>query len=198
MVQMIINIHEFDILSSVFWLQKNLDFKLKVIGGDLTGLPGISDAIEVWEISISMECQVLKIVHLPNKQLLKIWFSYVQETILDAIEDSITWPVRNIVPIIPGDYRYANFSSPSWAQGHSFQAKPWSCELESEDFAFSDLELKPIGTLEVKLVQAKELTNKDLIGKSDPFAVIFVRPIRDRMKTSKTIVRYKYPIRDSV
>lgn len=40
----------------------------------------------------------------------------------------------------------------------------------------------------MKLVQAKELTNKDLIGKSDPFVVIFVRPLRDRMKTSKTIV----------
>lgn len=40
----------------------------------------------------------------------------------------------------------------------------------------------------MKLVQAKELTNKDLIGKSDPCAVLYVRPLRDRMKTSKTIV----------
>ena len=53
-----------------------------------------------------------------------------------------------------------------------------------------DLELKPVGTLDVKLVQAKELTNKDIIGKSDPFAVLFVRPLLDKMKTSKTIVRY--------
>lgn len=29
-----------------------------------------------------------------------------QETILDAIEDSITWPVRKIIPILPGDYRF--------------------------------------------------------------------------------------------
>lgn len=41
----------------------------------------------------------------------------------------------------------------------------------------------------MKLVEAKELTNKDLVGKSDPFAVIFIRPLRDRMKTSKVIVR---------
>ena len=54
---------------------------------------------------------------------------------------------------------------------------------------FSDLELKPVGTLEVKLVQGKDLTNKDLVGKSDPFAVLFIRPLRSRMKTSKTIVR---------
>lgn len=43
----------------------------------------------------------------------------------------------------------------------------------------------------MKLVQAKELTNKDLIGKSDPFAVLYIRPLRDRMKTSKIIVRLK-------
>ncbi|KAF7830317.1 synaptotagmin-4-like [Senna tora] len=103
--------------------KKDLDFTLKVIGGDISSIPGVSDAIE--------------------------------ETIRDAIEDTITWPVRNIVPIIPGDY--------------------------------SHLELKAEGTLEVKLVQAKGLTNKELIGKSDPFATLFVRPLRDRTKKSKTI-----------
>ncbi|XP_065016354.1 synaptotagmin-5-like isoform X2 [Musa acuminata AAA Group] len=104
--------------------KKKLDFTLKVVGGDISSLPGISDAIE--------------------------------GTIRDAIEDSITWPVRKVVPIVPGDY--------------------------------SDLELKPVGILEVKLVQARDLTNKDIIGKSDPYAVLYIRPLRDRMKTSKTIV----------
>ncbi|KAL6974091.1 Synaptotagmin-5 [Sarracenia purpurea var. burkii] len=103
--------------------KKQLDFTLKVVGGDISAIPGLSDAIE--------------------------------GTIRDAIEDSITWPVRKIIPILPGDY--------------------------------SDLELKPVGVLEVKLVQAKELTNKDIIGKSDPFSVLYIRPLRDRMKTSKTI-----------
>ncbi|KAJ0090644.1 hypothetical protein Patl1_12498 [Pistacia atlantica] len=110
--------------------KKDLDFTLKVIGSDVSTIPGISDAIE--------------------------------ETIKDAIEDSITWPVRKIIPILPGDY--------------------------------SDLELKPVGTLDVKLVQAKELTNKDFIGKSDPFAVIFVRPLRDRTKTSKVVDNQLHPI----
>ncbi|KAK1370183.1 Synaptotagmin-4 [Heracleum sosnowskyi] len=109
---------------------RNLDFKLKVIGGDISTIPGISEAIE--------------------------------ETIRDAIEDSITWPVRQVIPIIPGDYSY--------------------------------LELKPVGTLEVKLVQAKELTNKDIIGKSDPFAVLFIRPVRSRMKTSKIVNNNLNPI----
>ncbi|EEF46935.1 calcium lipid binding protein, putative [Ricinus communis] len=110
--------------------KKKLDFKLKVVGGEISAIPGISDAIE--------------------------------ETIRDAIEDSITWPVRKIVPILPGDY--------------------------------SDLEVKPVGTLEVKLVQGKELTNKDIIGKSDPYAVVFIRPLRDRMKTSKVINNQLNPL----
>ncbi|KAJ0030966.1 hypothetical protein Pint_13809 [Pistacia integerrima] len=110
--------------------KKKLDFKLKVIGGDISTIPGLSDAIE--------------------------------ETILDAIEDSITWPVRKIIPILPGDY--------------------------------SDLELKPVGILEVKLVQAKDLTNKDVIGKSDPYAVVYVRPLPDKMKRSKTINNELNPI----
>lgn len=42
--------------------------------------------------------------------------------------------------------------------------------------------------LEVKLVQAKNLTNKDLVGKSDPFAKMFIRPLREKTKRSKTIV----------
>lgn len=61
----------------------------------------------------------------------------------------------------------------------------------------SNLELKAAGTLEVKLVQAKGLTNKELIGKSDPFATLFIRPLRDRTKKSKTIVRQPSPMRAS-
>ncbi|RDY14295.1 Synaptotagmin-4, partial [Mucuna pruriens] len=118
--------------------KKDLDFTLKIIGGDLSNLPGVSDAIE--------------------------------ETIRDAIEDSITWPVRKVIPIIPGDY--SAIVSPS----------------------HSNLELKPVGILEVKLVQAKNLTNKDVIGKSDPYAVIFVRPLRDRTKTSKVINNQLNPV----
>ncbi|KAL7164184.1 hypothetical protein ACSBR2_040156 [Camellia fascicularis] len=107
-----------------------MDFTLKVVGGELSTIPGISDAIE--------------------------------DTIRNAIEDSITWPVRKIIPILPGDY--------------------------------SDLELKPVGTLEVKLVQGKGLTNKDIIGKSDPYAVLFIRPLPDKMKTSKIISNQLNPI----
>ncbi|XP_039132005.1 synaptotagmin-5-like [Dioscorea cayenensis subsp. rotundata] len=110
--------------------KKKLDFTLKVVGGEISSIPGISDAIE--------------------------------ETLHDAIEDSLVWPVRKIVPIIPGDYSY--------------------------------LELKPVGTLEVKLIQAKNLSNKDIVGKSDPYAVLYIRPLHDRMKRSKTINNDLNPI----
>ncbi|XP_054806898.1 synaptotagmin-5-like [Prosopis cineraria] len=110
--------------------KKNLDFTLKVVGGDISTIPGLYEAIE--------------------------------GTIRDAVEDSITWPVRKVIPILPGDY--------------------------------SDLELKPMGVLGVKLVQAKELTNKDIIGKSDPYAELYIRPLRDRIKTSKTINNDLNPI----
>ncbi|OWM71780.1 synaptotagmin-5-like isoform X1 [Punica granatum] len=110
--------------------KKKLDLTLKIVGGDISTIPGIYSAIE--------------------------------DTIRDAVEDSITWPVRKVIPILPGDY--------------------------------SDLELKPVGTLEVKLVQAKELTNKDIIGKSDPYAVLYIRPLRDRMKKSKILNNELNPV----
>lgn len=61
--------------------------------------------------------------------------------------------------------------------------------LNSSSHLYSDLQLKPVGTLEVKLIQGKELTNKDIVGKSDPFAEVFIRPQRQRIKKSKVIVR---------
>lgn len=33
-------------------------------------------------------------------------YMLTQGTIRDAVEDSITWPVRKVIPILPGDYRY--------------------------------------------------------------------------------------------
>eukprot|EP00250_Pteridium_aquilinum_P031615 c4393_g1_i1 orf=482-2194(+) len=79
----------------------------------------------------------------------------IEGTIRTAVEDSMLWPARNVIPIVPGDYR--------------------------------DLELRVVGILEVNVVQAKELKNKDLIGKSDPFAQVYIRRIASRIKKTKTI-----------
>jgi Ca2+-dependent lipid-binding protein len=48
--------------------------------------------------------------------------------------------------------------------------------------------MKPVGVLDLKLVQARDLKNKDLVGKSDPFALVYIRPLRNTTRKSKTIV----------
>ncbi|KAK9758018.1 hypothetical protein RND81_01G201200 [Saponaria officinalis] len=45
------------------------------------------------------------------------------------------------------------------------------------DVDTSDLELKPQGKLTVTIVKATDLKNKEMIGKSDPYTVIYIRPI---------------------
>ncbi|PPR99181.1 hypothetical protein GOBAR_AA21484 [Gossypium barbadense] len=159
--------------------KKKLDFTLKVIGGDISTIPGLSDAIEGREEDWSRPYRTsvvggtggearrllrrarngCSIVHSVMPVVLAVFMS----TIRDAIEDNIMWPVRKIIPILPGDY--------------------------------SDLELKPVGILEVKLVQARDLTNKDIIGKSDPYAVLYVRPLPD--KTKKVLKKFVFYLQNN-
>ncbi|RRT81508.1 hypothetical protein B296_00011111 [Ensete ventricosum] len=40
-----------------------------------------------------------------------------------------------------------------------------------------ELELKPQGKLTVTIVKANDLKNQELVGKSDPYVVLFVRPV---------------------
>lgn len=99
------------------------------------------------------------------------------------------WPVRKVIPIIPGDYRYYYVIIIIFSYRCSFSRTQGRIFTNLSLFSLcSDLELKPVGMLEVKLVQAKDLTNKDMIGKSDPYALLYIRPLRDRMKKSKIIV----------
>lgn len=41
----------------------------------------------------------------------------------------------------------------------------------------SELELKPVGKLTVTIVRANDLKNMELIGKSDPYVVLHIRPL---------------------
>jgi len=50
----------------------------------------------------------------------------------------------------------------------------------------SFLELHPVGELEVKLIEGKNIKNTDLIGKTDPFVVLYVRQTKDKVKRSKS------------
>lgn len=42
---------------------------------------------------------------------------------------------------------------------------------------YSELELKPQGNLTVTVLRANNLKNKELIGKSDPYVVVYIRPL---------------------
>lgn len=41
----------------------------------------------------------------------------------------------------------------------------------------SDLELKPQGKLTLTVVKANDLKNMEMIGKSDPYVVVYIRPL---------------------
>lgn len=41
----------------------------------------------------------------------------------------------------------------------------------------SELELKPVGKLKVTVIKANDLKNMELLGKSDPYVVVHVRPL---------------------
>lgn len=42
---------------------------------------------------------------------------------------------------------------------------------------FSELELRPQGRLAVTVVKATRLVNMEMIGKSDPYVVLYIRPM---------------------
>nr|CAB3496485.1 unnamed protein product [Digitaria exilis] len=71
----------------------------------------------------------------------------IDDTVASLITDMLQWPHRIVFP------------------------------LGGVDVDVSDLELKPHGKLSVTVVRAESLKNKELIGKSDPYVVLFIRPM---------------------
>lgn len=71
----------------------------------------------------------------------------IDDTVASLITDMLQWPHRIVVP------------------------------LGGVDVDISDLELKPNGKVTVTVVRAESLKNKELIGKSDPYVVLFIRPM---------------------
>jgi hypothetical protein len=76
----------------------------------------------------------------------------IDSSIRTSLVDSLVWPSRIVVPMMPGD--------------------------------FSFLELHTVGELHVTLIEAKNIKNTDLIGKADPFVVLYVRQTKDKTKRS--------------
>ncbi|XP_010272629.1 PREDICTED: synaptotagmin-4 [Nelumbo nucifera] len=71
----------------------------------------------------------------------------IDDTVNSIISDMLQWPHRIVVPI-------------------------GGIPVDT-----SDLELKPQGKLTVTVVKANELKNMEMIGKSDPYVVLYIRPL---------------------
>lgn len=71
----------------------------------------------------------------------------IEDTVNAIVNDTLQWPHRIVVP------------------------------LGGIPVDISELELKPQGRLEVTVVKATDLKNKEMIGKSDPYVVLYIRPL---------------------
>ncbi|CAH1412081.1 unnamed protein product [Lactuca virosa] len=76
----------------------------------------------------------------------------IEDTVTSIITDMLQWPHRIVVP------------------------------LGGIPVDTSDLELKPQGKLMLTVVKAHNLKNMEMMGKSDPYAVAFIRPL-EKFKT---------------
>ncbi|KAK4483431.1 hypothetical protein RD792_010618 [Penstemon davidsonii] len=71
----------------------------------------------------------------------------INDTVNSIVTDMLQWPHRIVVPI------------------------------GGTPVDTSELELKPVGKLTVTVIKASDLKNKELIGKSDPYVVVHIRPL---------------------
>ncbi|KAJ0971055.1 hypothetical protein J5N97_019014 [Dioscorea zingiberensis] len=71
----------------------------------------------------------------------------IDDTVHSIISDQLQWPHRIVVP------------------------------LGGQAVDISELELKPQGKLSITVVKANALKNMEMIGKSDPYVVLYVRPM---------------------
>ncbi|CAA2996418.1 synaptotagmin-5 [Olea europaea subsp. europaea] len=71
----------------------------------------------------------------------------IDDTVTSIITDMLQWPHRIVVPI-------------------------GGIPVDT-----SELELKPQGKIKITVLRANNLKNKELIGKSDPYAVVYIRPL---------------------
>ncbi|KAK6777406.1 hypothetical protein RDI58_024123 [Solanum bulbocastanum] len=88
----------------------------------------------------------------------------IEDTVNSIVTDMLEWPHRIVVPI-------------------------GGIPVDT-----SDLELKPQGKLTVTVMRATNLKNQEMIGKSDPYVVVYIRPLF-KFKT-KTIDNNLNPVWD--
>ncbi|BBN09194.1 hypothetical protein MPTK1_4g17950 [Marchantia polymorpha subsp. ruderalis] len=72
----------------------------------------------------------------------------------------------------------------------------WPCRIvvpiAKGDFSY--LDLRPVGELDVTLVEVNDIMKTDVIGKSDPFVMFYVRQKADKIKRSSTKNNKKHAV----
>ncbi|KAB5569118.1 hypothetical protein DKX38_002911 [Salix brachista] len=109
-----------------------------------------------------------------------------EDTVQSIVTDMLQWPHRIVVPLggIPVDISIM-WTNETYLPGmrqmkwDSEEAKEAVTEFGVWDLllALSELELRPQGKLTVTVVKANDLKNMEMIGKSDPYAIVYVRPM---------------------
>ncbi|XP_024382750.1 synaptotagmin-5 isoform X4 [Physcomitrium patens] len=130
---------------------KKFDFTLKVVGGDVSSIPGVTEKLN--------------------------------EMIHNAVLESLSWPMRICIQIIstPAD------SNTTRLNRHMFPRR------NAAIFAATGSEGKPpVGILDVKLVQGRDLWDT---GKPpDPFALLYIHATPGQIRRSTTIRQNNNPI----
>ncbi|CAI7817181.1 unnamed protein product [Closterium sp. NIES-54] len=126
--------------------------------------------------------------------------------------DSLVWPVRHVIPIVPGNYEYLHMRTvgvvkvkrvegimshlephhTAYSYSLRFHTPPPSPPPPSSFCRY--LQMRTVGVVEVKLVEGKDLVNLSLLGTIDPYATLFVRPIPARTRRSRTIANSVNPL----
>lgn len=84
--------------------QPDFDFDLKFLGGDIGAVPGVEKMIDV-SSRFSSLCFVIFAYF---NHLISSNIAHVQSSIRTAVMDSLVWPSRIVVPMMPGDFRYCS------------------------------------------------------------------------------------------
>lgn len=101
----------------------------------------------------------------------------LQDTIRDQVAAMYMWPKTLEIPVID-DPRYFNmalFTVLALLMFHyGSLSRPWSVGsvLDIRFVCFGSAAKRPVGIIEVKILHAKNLLKKDLLGKADPYVKI--------------------------
>ncbi|KAE9445733.1 hypothetical protein C3L33_22370, partial [Rhododendron williamsianum] len=156
-----------------------IDYTLKAVGGSLTAIPGLSDMIDDTVNSI-----VTDMLQWPHRMVIPIGGIPVDTRTRRGV-------IRDSVEVLASPKRDHDHTAHTMMamQNRVFtllDTRGGKAEVGA-DFLFhfgadscfcqlcSELELKPQGKLTLTVVKANDLKNMEMIGKSDPYVVVYIQ-----------------------